>query len=87
MTITTEERTRCYLFVPMVFFGAGMIMTSTLIHIMDLISINSYAVFIFIIDRVLVYALGAMILFKGNIIHCHDSCFSDVCPCLRSFDE
>ena len=69
MTTTTEERTRCYLFVPMVFFGAGMTMTSTLIHIMDLISINSYAAFIFMIDNVLAYVLGGMTLLHGCVFY------------------
>lgn len=69
MTTNVQDRNRCYLFLPLILLAAGLTMTTTLIHIMDLITINSYSAFIFIIDNVLTYVMAGITILHGCVFY------------------
>jgi hypothetical protein len=69
MTTSNDNRNRCYLFVPVTLFGAGIAMTLTLIQILDRMSLNGYSAFIFIIDTVLTYVLGGITILHGSMFY------------------
>jgi len=69
MTTTIDYKNRCYIVVPLTLFSAGIIMTLTLIEIIDRIHLNGYSAFIFIIDTILAYILGSISLLHANIFY------------------
>ncbi|CAF0891171.1 unnamed protein product [Rotaria sp. Silwood1] len=69
MTITIDYKNQCYILVPLTLFGGGISMTLTLIQILDQIHLNGYSAFIFFIDTILAYILGAISLLHANMFY------------------
>ncbi|CAF0978428.1 unnamed protein product [Rotaria sp. Silwood1] len=69
MTITIDYKNQCYILVPLTLFGGGISMTLTLIQILDRIHLNGYSAFIFFIDTILAYILGAISLLHANMFY------------------
>lgn len=69
MATTMDYKNRCYILVPLTFFGAGISMTLTLIQILDRLHLNGYSGFIFIIDTILAYILGGISLVHANMFY------------------
>ncbi|CAF3403472.1 unnamed protein product [Rotaria socialis] len=69
MAITADCRTQCYMLVPLAFFGAGISMTLALIQILDRMDMNGYSAFMFLIDTILAYVLGAISLIHASMFY------------------
>lgn len=69
MTTTMNYKSRCYMLVPLTFFGSGIAMTLTLIQILDRMDLNGYSAFTFIVDIILSYILGGISLLHANIFY------------------
>ncbi|CAF2412158.1 unnamed protein product [Rotaria sp. Silwood2] len=69
MATTIDYKNQCYILVPLTLFGAGISMTLTLIQILDRIYLNGYSAFIFFIDTIFAYILGAISLLHANLFY------------------
>ncbi|CAF1106813.1 unnamed protein product [Rotaria sordida] len=69
MAIIIDYKNQCYILVPLTLFSAGILMTLTLIQILDQIYLNGYSAFIFFIDTILAYILGAISLLHANMFY------------------
>ncbi|CAF0798943.1 unnamed protein product [Rotaria sordida] len=69
MIITIDSKNRYYTFVPLTLFSAGISMTLTFIRIYELIHVNGYSAFIFLIDTVLSYVLGGITILHGSLFY------------------
>ncbi|CAF2815768.1 unnamed protein product [Rotaria sp. Silwood2] len=69
MITTVNSSNRYYIFVPLTLFSAGISMTLTFIQIYELINVNGYSAFIFLIDTVLSYVLGGITILHGSLFY------------------
>lgn len=69
MAIAADCKTPYYVLIPLTLFGAGISMTLTLIQVLDRTNINGYSGFLFIVNTILAYILGAISLLHSNIFY------------------
>ena len=67
--IDMKDRNRCYILVPLTLLGAGIVMTLTLIQILERIYPNGYSALMFLIDIIFTYSLGAISLVHGSMFY------------------
>lgn len=60
---------RYYMFVPLTLFGAGISMTLAFTRVYELMPLNGYSAYIFLIDIVLSYVLGGITILHGSLFY------------------